>query len=108
MVDDSLNSGVLSYERELILTKDYILGSAETDLRYLVVAVPRTEVTEFVYYFRRTVSGKHFRMIGFLSCRANGEKLVDLVVGPLDRAKKILQILDYYQIPWTEEDMTYV
>lgn len=110
-VEASLRRGVLSYESELILTDDYILAAAGTvafGTRYRPVAVPRAKVTEFVFYHLRLLGGRYTRTFGILSCRVDGEVLVNLVVGRPQKAQKVLRILTYYQIPWTEEPFTYL
>ena len=106
-VEASLQRGVLSYEKEFILTEDFILGAAEWDTSYEPVAVPRAGVKEYVFFFHRMVGGRYSRTFGVLSCRVNGKSIVDLVIGPQYRAEKVLQILDYYQIPWTEGEFIY-
>lgn len=108
-VEESLRQGVLSYEKELILTQDYILGCTEWDVHYTPVAIPRAQITEFTFFYRRmVVGGRNSRTVGILRCAADGKKLVDLVLGPRSKAKQIMGILGYYQFSWREEALTYV
>ena len=106
-VDASLQRGVLSYERELILTHDYLLGTVKSDTQFFPVAIPRARVTEYVFYYRCLVRGRYSRTYGVLSCRANGQSLADRVLGQVPKTRKILGILDHYQIPWTEGELIY-
>lgn len=107
-VEESLKRGILSYEKELILTDEYILGNGEWDTYYTPVVIPRERITEFVFFYRRTVGGKTSRTVGILRCNENGRKLADLVLGPQLKAERIMKILRYYQVSWREEELTYV
>lgn len=108
-VEESLKRGVLSYEKELILTDEYILGNAEWDIYFTPVAIPRSQITEFVFFYRRmVVGGRASRTLGILRCNANGKKLADLVLGQQQKAERIKRILRHYQLSWREEDITYV
>lgn len=107
-VEQSLKKGVLAYEKGLILTEEYILGCAEWDTYYTPVAIPREQVEELIFFYRRMVGGKNSRTVGILRCNADGKKLVDLVLGPSLKAERIKRILDFYQIPWREEELAYI
>lgn len=108
-VEESLRRGVLSYEKELILTNEYILGCAEWDIHYTPVAIPRAQITEFAFFYRRmVVGGRNSRTVGILRCTMDGKKQVDLVLGPQQKAERIKRILGYYQFSWREEKLTYV
>lgn len=108
-VEESLKRGVLSYEKELILTDEYILGNAEWDIYFTPVAIPRAQITEFVFFYRRmVVGGRASRTLGILRCSANGKKLADLVLGQRPEAERLKKILSYYQFSWREEEFTYV
>lgn len=107
-VEESLNRGVLSYEKELILTDEYILGSVEWDTSYMPVAIPRGQITELVFFYRRLTGGRTPRTVGILRCNADGKKMVDFVLGPPLKAEKIKKILGYLQISWREEELTYI
>lgn len=108
-VEESLRRGVLSYEKELILTNDYILGSAEWDIYYTPVAIPRAQITEYTFFYRRmVVGGRNSRTVGILHCASDGRKLVDIVLGPQPKAERIMRILSYYKFFWKEEKITYI
>lgn len=107
-VEESLKQGVLSYEKELILTNEYILGRAEWDTYYRPVAISRAQITEFTFFYQRMVGGRSSRTVGILRCSADGKKLVDFVLGPQPKAERILKILSYYQFSWQEGKLTYV
>lgn len=106
-VGESLKRSILAYEKEFILTEEYILGSAERDTSFNPVAIPREEIDELVFHYRRVVNGRYSRTVGILSCRAVGKKPVDLILGLDPTVNKVLRILNYYKIPWREEKMTY-
>lgn len=106
-VEESLKHSILAYEKEFILTEEYILGSAERDTSFNPVAIPRDEIDELVFHYRRVVNGRYSRTVGILSCRAVGKKPVDLILGLDPTVNKVLRILNYYKIPWREEKMTY-
>lgn len=109
-VEASLQRGVLAYERELILTDDYLLGAlgtGEWDTRYEPIAVPRASVSEYVFYYKRMVTGRYSRTVGILTCRTSGGTPINLILGQVPKAQKVLRILDYYQIPWTESSTIY-
>lgn len=107
-IEESLKRGVWSYEKELILTDEYILGSVESDTFYTPVAIQRAQITEFVFFYRRIVAGgMGARIIGILRCVSDGKKLVDFVLSPGIKAEKIKKILGYYQISWREEKLNY-
>lgn len=108
-VEESLRRGVLSYEKELILTDEYILGSVEWDTYYTPVAIPRAQITEFTFFYRRmVVGGRNSRTVGILRCAADGKKLADLVLGPQAKAERIMSILSYYQFSWRKEKLNYI
>lgn len=108
-VEESLKRGVLAYEKELILTDEYILGNAEWDIYFTPVAIPRAQITEFTFFYRRMVSGgRASRTLGILRCNADGKKLADLVLGQRPKTERILKILRHYQFSWREEELEYV
>lgn len=108
-VEESLNRGVLAYEKELILTDEYILGNAEWDIYFTPVAIPREQITEFVFFYRRmVVGGRTSRTLGILRCNADGKKLADLVLGQRPKTERILKILRHYQLSWQEKELEYV
>lgn len=107
-VEESLKRGVLAYEKELILTDEYILGSVEWDTYYTPVAIPRAQVTAFTFFYRRmVVGGRNSRTMGILRCTGDGKNLADFVLGPQPKAERIMKILGYYQFSWREEEITY-
>lgn len=108
VVEKSLKRTVLCYEKELILTDEFILGSAQWDTRFIPVAVPREQIGELVFYYQRVVNGRYSRYIGTLSCRTGGNKPVELILGTPAKTERILKILDYNHIPWRKEKITYV
>lgn len=107
-VEESLKRNVLSYEKEFIMTDEYILGCAEQDTSFIPVALPREQIDEFVFFYRRTVNGRYSRTVGILSCRAGKKKLADLVLGQGPKVNKVLRILKYYDISWRKEETTYI
>lgn len=107
-VEESLKHSILSYEKELILTDEYILGNAQWDTGFHPVAIPREQIDELVIHYRRLVNGQTSRTVGILSCRTAGKKPVNLVLGLEPKVNKVLRILNYYKIPWREEKMTYM
>lgn len=107
-VEESLKRSILSYEKELIVTDEYILGNAQWDTGFHPVALPREQIDELVFHYRRMVNGQTSRTVGILSCRAAGKKTVNLVLGLEPKVNKVLRILNYYNIPWREEKMTYM
>lgn len=107
-VEESLKRSILSYEKELIVTDEYILGNAQWDTSFHPVAIPREQIDELVFYYRRLVNGQTSRTVGILSCRAVGRNPVNLVLGLEPKVNKVLRILNYYKIPWREEKMTYM
>lgn len=107
-VEESLKRGILAYEKELILTNEYILGSAEWDTHYTPVAIPIAQITELSFFYRRIAGSRNSRTIGILRCAADGKKLADLILGPPPKAERIMKILNYYQFSWREEKFTYV
>ncbi len=108
-VEESLKRGVLCYEKKLILTDEYILGNAEWDIYFTPVALPRAQITEFVFFYRRmVVGGRASRTLGILRCIANGKKLADLELGQRSEAERLKKILSHYQFSWREEALTYV
>lgn len=109
-VEASLRQGILSYEKELILTQEFILGNAEWDTAYTPVAIPRWRITSFTFFYRKTVQSRYSRTVGILRCHLTGyeSKPVDLVVGFSEKANKILRILSYYHIKWTTGDTLYI
>lgn len=107
-IEKSLKQGVLSYEKELILTNKYILGSTEWGTHYTPVAIPRGQITEFVFFYQQTVGNINSWTVGILRCIADGKILVDFVLGSHAKVEKIKKILDYYQISWREEELFYV
>lgn len=107
-IEESLKRGVLCYEKELILTGAYILGNAERDNSYIPVAIPRAQVTEYIFFYQRIAGDGNSRTVGILRCVSNGKKLVDFVLGPQKKAEKLKKILAYYQISWREEKLYYV
>lgn len=108
-VEESLKRGVLAYEKELILTDTYILGSMEWDTYFAPVAIPRAQVTEFTFFYRRMVAGgRNSRTVGILRCSAEGKQLADLVLGPQPKAERLKKILGYYQFSWREGETVYI
>lgn len=107
-IEESLKRGVLSYEKELILTDEYILGSVEWDIHYTPVAIQKAQITEFVFFYRRMVGSRYSRTIGILRCVRADKQVVDLALGPYIKSEKIKKILAYYKISWREEQLTYV
>lgn len=108
-VEESLKQGVLAYEKELILTDGYILGSVEWDTYYTPVAIPRAQVTEFTFFYRRmVVGGRNSRTAGILRCTAEGKQLADLVLGPQPKAERLKKILGYYHFFWREGETVYI
>lgn len=108
-VEESLKRGVLAYEKELILTDTYILGSMEWDTYFTPVAIPRAQVTEFTFFYRRmVVGGRNSRTVGILRCTAEGKQLADLVLGPQPKAERLKKILGYYHFSWREGETVYI
>lgn len=106
----SLQRGVLAYERELILTDDYLLGAlgtGEWDTRYEPIAVPRARVSEYVFYYKRMVTGRISRTVGILACKTSDGTPINIFLGQVPKTQKVLRILDYYQIPRTEKEIIY-
>lgn len=107
-VDESLLQNILCYEKELIMTDKYILGSIEHDTKFIPVAIPIEQVKEFVFFYRRVVNGKYSRSLGILSCRISSTNSVNFMLGIPTKTQKILKILNFYNISWREDKTTYV
>lgn len=107
-VERSLTEGVLYYEREMILTDDFIIGLLETDIRFIPVAVPRAEIVQLAFFRRRPVMKRYQKYdIGILDCRLYSGQSVELLIGRGPRMERVLKVLNYYGLGWSEEETVY-
>lgn len=107
-VEKSLMNGVLYYGKEFILTKDYMIGLIESDIRFVPVSVPRKDIASLVFFCRKPVMNRYRRYAqGILACRLYSGKSVELMIGQGPRMNRALKVLDYYEIPWKEEETVY-
>lgn len=107
-VEESLLGGVLYYAREMVLTKDFIIGIIKTDVQFYPVAIPRTKIEQLIFYCRRPVMN-HYRRndMGILKCILKNGSTVELLIGQAARMERVLKVLDYYGIRWKEEETVY-
>lgn len=107
-VERSLTEGVLYYEKDMILTGDFIIGLLETDLRFVPVAVPRAEIAQLAFFCRRPVMNRYRKFdMGILDCRLYSGQSIELLIGQGSRMERVLRVLDYYGIAWSEEELVY-
>lgn len=107
-VEESLKRNLLSYEKEFILTDEYILGCTQQGVILTPAAIKREDIEELVFFYQRIVNGRYSRTVGILSCRTSGKKPVDLVLGLQPKVNKVLKILKYHHISWREDGTIYV
>lgn len=107
-VEESLKRGILYYAREMILTSDFIIGIVETDISFRPVAIPRSEITEIIFYQKRPVMNRCRKCdMGILKCRLNGGHSVELLIGQDSRMIRVVKVLNYYGIEWKEGSVIY-
>lgn len=97
-VEESLNRAVLCYEKEFVMTEDYILGNAQRDTSFIPVAIPANQITEFIFFYKKMVTSRYVRTCGILRCVLRNGKSVDLILDMQPKAEKILRILNYRHI----------
>lgn len=108
-LEESLKKGVLYYAPELVLTDEFIIGNAGTQLGVETVAIPRVGITDFIYYCKRPVASSYHKYdMGVLKCRMYGGQSVEFQIGQALRMLRIPKMLSYYQIPFKEEETIYV
>lgn len=107
-VEESLKRGILYYAKEMILTSDFIIGIVETDISFHPVAIPRSEITEIIFYQKRPVMNSCRKCdMGILKCRLNGGHMVELLIGQDSRMIRVVKVLNYYGIEWKEGSVIY-
>lgn len=107
-VERSLADGVLYYDKEMVLTRNFIIGLLETDIRFVPAAVPRAEIAQLAFFCRSPVLNRYRKYdMGILDCRLYSGQSIEFLIGQGPRMERILRVLDYYGIAWSEEETVY-
>lgn len=107
-VERSLADGVLYYDKEMVLTREFIIGLLQTDIRFVPAAVPRAEIAQMVFFCRRPVLNRCRKYdMGIPDCRLYSGQSIEFLIGQDPRMERILRDLDYYGIAWSEEETVY-
>lgn len=106
-VENGLKKRILYYTKNLILTENLIIGLTENDIGFAPVALPRKIISQISFYEKQVVSTRYSYTQGVLKCHILNGKQVSFLIGRGVQINKVLEMLNYYNIPFQKEETIY-
>ena len=100
-VDWSLRDNMLLRCRQVVLTKEVLLGYANTDCYFIPVAVPREYIDEAEFREVLSTNSKASYCDGVLACRLKNGKVIDFYLSRGIGNKQVCDLLIKYDFPFT-------
>lgn len=102
--DQSIQRGILGYAGLWLLTDEFVFGRL-SDIWFEVVAIPRDEVEQFTFFYRKRISERTIPT-GILRCHLQNGKYIDFVAERGRACEQVLKILSmekiYFEVKETE------
>lgn len=110
-IDDlnrDLRKKILYYSKEWILTENYFIGKTSYDIGFVPVAIPKDFIEKIAFYKVQSVMSRYRKMpMGYLKCRLYNGKEISFYIGTGARYFRVFRVLQYYGIPFVEDETVY-
>lgn len=100
LLNQDVREALLYYSKTWILTRNYMIGNADTDIAFVPVAIPREHIKKIVFFERKIMERHRKYSQGILKCLLYAGKEVEYVIGQRAEPKRVLEVLERYEIPF--------